>query len=237
MRLARLERYVLGQQLKALGVALAIISALVMLIDFVEVSRGLNSDGELSALQILALIGAKSPSVIVQLLPFVFLFGTLGAYVSLNRRSELIAMRAAGISAWRFVLPAAACAFVLGIVTITTVGPLAAWGDSVWQSERARISGGGAPVAEASQPVWLREGDETRQMIIRGESQNRTTGQLLDATFFIYTITPEGQRRFTERVDAATATLTAGRWRLTGVVGGQGGQQAVRYDTLDLPSH
>ncbi|MEG1452443.1 LPS export ABC transporter permease LptG [Brevundimonas sp.] len=235
LKLGRIERYVLGQQLKALGVALAIIAALVMLIDFVEVSRGLNSDGELSGFKVLSLIAVKSPSVIVQLLPFVFLFGTLGAFVSLNRRSELIAMRAAGVSAWRFVLPAAACAFILGVVTVTAIAPLAAWGDSVWQSERGRIRGG-VSSSEEAQPVWLREGDETRQMIIRGERQDRTTGQLLDATFFIYSIDAKGERRFTERVDAKTATLTAGRWRLTDVVGGQGGQQAVHYATLDLPS-
>jgi len=108
-------------------------------------------------------------------------------------------------------------------------------GDAHWQAERKRIGGGGT-VEDEAVPVWLREGDEARQMIIRGERQNRNTGQLLDATFFIYSITPEGERRFTERVDAKTATLTAGRWRLTDVLGGQGGQQAVRYATLDLPS-
>jgi lipopolysaccharide export system permease protein len=40
LRLGRIERYVLVQQLGALGVALGVISALVMLIDFVEISRG-----------------------------------------------------------------------------------------------------------------------------------------------------------------------------------------------------
>lgn len=235
IRLGMIERYVLRQQLRALGVALAVISALVMLIDFVEVSRSLNSDGELSALKVLMLVGVKSPAVIVQLLPFVFLFGTLGAFVSLNRRSELIAMRAAGISAWRFVLPAAACAFVLGIAAITVAGPLAAAGDGHWQSERHRINNHGKD-SPTDVPVWLREGDENRQMIIRGERQNRASGQLIDASFFIYSTTEDGRRRFTERIDAATASLNAGRWRLTEALGGQSGQKAVRYATIDLPS-
>lgn len=236
LRLGRIERYVLTQQLKSLAVALAIIAALVMLIDFVEVSRGLNSDGELSAVKVLSLVGLKSPSVIVQLLPFVFLFGTLAAFVGLNRRSELIAMRAAGISAWRFVLPAAACAFVLGILVVTVVSPLAAAGDSQWQSERSRINGKGKDL-ETDAPVWLREGDEQRQMIIRGGTQNRQTGQLMDASFFIYTVMPDGQHRFTERIDAKTANLTAGRWRLVDATGGQSGQKAVHYATIDLPSN
>ncbi len=106
-RIGRIERYVLIQQLRSLATALAVISALVMLIDFVEVSRGVGSNQDLSALRILGLVAIKSPAVIVQLFPFVFLFGTLGAYIGLNRRSELIAMRAAGVSAWRFVLPSA----------------------------------------------------------------------------------------------------------------------------------
>ena len=94
-----------------------------MLIDFVEISRGLGSDTDLSGLRILGLMLLKSPAVILQLLPFVFLFGTLAAFVSLNRRSELIAMRAAGVSAWRFVLPAAGAALVLGVLTVAVLGP------------------------------------------------------------------------------------------------------------------
>lgn len=235
LRLGRIERYVLIQQLKSVGVALAVIAALVMLIDFVEVSRAVNDDGDASVLRVLSLVLVKSPSVIIQLLPFVFLFGTLGAFVSLNRRSELIAMRAAGISAWRFVLPAAGMAVFVGLLSVTIFDPLAAAGDALWQQERHRGSGS-SQKDEAQPAVWLREGDEVRQMIIRGGRQEQTTGRLLEATFFIYSTTPEGGHTFSERIDAKTATLTAGRWRLTDAVGAQTGQRAITYATLDLPS-
>ncbi|WGM47056.1 hypothetical protein KOAAANKH_01930 [Brevundimonas sp. NIBR10] len=235
LRLGRIERYVLIQQLRALGVALAVIAALVMLIDFVEISRGLGSDTDLSGLRILGLMMLKSPAVIVQLLPFVFLFGTLSAFVGLNRRSELIAMRAAGVSAWRFVLPAAACALVLGILTVTAIGPLAASADGLFQRERARISGSVAGSADR-EAVWLREGEGQRQMVIRAGRQDRANARLLDVTFFTYATDPEGRRAFSERIDAKSAALSAGRWRLVDAVGAQTGQRAMRYATLDLPS-
>lgn len=235
LRLGRIERYVLIQQMKSLAVALGIIAALIMLIDFVEVSRGVGSDVDLSTTRILGLMLLKSPQVIVQLLPFVFLFGTLAAYVGLNRRSELIAMRAAGISAWRFVLPAAGAAFILGMVTVTVLGPLAASADGLFQRERSRLSGSVAG-AEQQQAVWIREGDDTRQMVIRAASQDRARAQLLDVTFFIYTNDGRGMRQFSERIDAKSASLSAGRWRLTDARGAQAGQRAVRYATLDLPS-
>ncbi|QBX37817.1 LPS export ABC transporter permease LptG [Brevundimonas sp. S30B] len=236
LRLGRIERYVLLQQTKSLGVALAVISSLILLIDFVEISRGVGSNVDLSLLQILGLMAVKSPSVILQLLPFVFLFGTLGAFVSLNRRSELIAMRAAGVSAWRFTLPAAGLAFMIGVLTVTVLGPAAAAGDGLWQRERERLSGSAAgPGAEEA--IWLREGDQQRQMIIRAARQDPANARLLDVTFFIYT-TREGERReFTERIDADTASLSAGRWRLTEAEGALIGQRAVRYATLDLLSN
>lgn len=236
LHLGRIERYILIQLARSLGVALGVIAALVMLIDFVEISRGLGSDTDLSALRILGLMLMKSPAVIVQLLPFVFLFGTLAAFVGLNRRSELVAMRAAGVSAWRFVLPAAGAALVLGIITVTAIGPLAASGDGLFQRERQRISGS-IVSGDEQEAIWLREGDGPRQMVIRAGRQDRANARLLDVTFFIYATDPEGRREFTERIDAPSAMLSAGRWRLFDAVGAQTGQRAVRYATLDLPSN
>lgn len=235
LRLGRIERYVLVQLARSLALALGVISALVMLIDFVEISRGLGSDTDLSALRIFGLMLVKSPAVIVQLLPFVFLFGTLSAFVSLNRRSELIAMRAAGVSAWRFVLPTAGAALAFGILTVTAIGPLAASGDGLFQRERQRISGS-IMSGEEQEAIWLREGDGPRQMVIRAGRQDRANARLLDVTFFIYTTDPNGRRAFTERIDAEAASLSAGRWRLFDAVGAQTGQRAMRYATLDLPS-
>ena len=235
LRLCQIERYVLVQQARSLGIALGVIAALIMLIDFVEISRGVGSDVDLSGARIFGLMLLKSPQVIIQLLPFVFLFGTLAAFVGLNRRSELIAMRAAGVSAWRFVLPAAGAALVFGLITVSALGPLAASADGLFQRERTRLSGSAGGV-EAVPTVWIREGDDTRQMVIRAERQDRSSARLLDVTFFIYTNGAEGMRTFSERIDADSASLSNGSWRLVNAVGAEIGQRAVRYATLDLPS-
>lgn len=235
LRLGRIERYVLVQQARSLMVALGVIAALIMLIDFVEISRGIGSDVDLSGGRVLGLMLLKSPQVIIQLLPFVFLFGTLGAFVALNRRSELIAMRAAGVSAWRFVLPAAGAALLFGVATVAALGPAASAADGLFQRERTRLSGSALGAGE-QQAVWIREGDDTRQMVIRAERQDRASGRLLGATFFIYTNDGRGMRTFSERIDAASATLANGSWRLLDAVGAQAGQRAMRYASLSLPS-
>ena len=231
-RLGRIERYVLVQTLRSLAVALGVIAAVIMLIDFVEISRSIGAETDLSAFQLLGLTVLKSPATILELLPFVFLFGTLAAFVGLNRRSELIAMRAAGVSAWRFVLPAAGAALAVGVLTVAIANPVASWGDGLFQRREQALTGSAPEAAEA---VWLREGSGQRQMVIRAESLNRATGVFRDVSFFIYV--PSGRLRgFTERIDAATATLSPGNWKLTDAVSASSGKQGVRYASLSLPS-
>jgi lipopolysaccharide export system permease protein len=144
-------------------------------------------------------------------------------------------MRAAGVSAWRFVLPAAGCALVLGILTVTVIGPVAASADGLFQRERQRISGS-VMSTDAPEAIWLREGQDQRQIVIRAARQDQANARLLDVSFFIYTTDEEGRRTFSERIDAATASLSNGFWRLTDARGAQTGQRAVTYATLDLPS-
>ena len=103
----RMERYVLGRTMASVGMWLAVIASVIVLVQFVDLSRSIGVRADVGPADILGLTLLKSPSVIQVLLPFVFLFGGIAAYVGLNRRSELVAMRAAGISAWRFIMPAA----------------------------------------------------------------------------------------------------------------------------------
>jgi lipopolysaccharide export system permease protein len=110
-KLGLLERYVMMRTLSTVGVALAVIALIILLIDFVELSRDVGARAETGFLAVLGLTLMKSPTTVLVLLPFVFLFGVQFAFVLLNRGSELIAMRAAGVSAWRFIFPAAAAAF------------------------------------------------------------------------------------------------------------------------------
>ena len=122
----RLERYVLARTLAGVGAALAVIVAVILLVQFVDLSRQVGVRADVGPGQLFGLTLLRAPSVIQILLPFVFLFGVIAAFVGLNRKSELVAMRAAGVSAWRFIMPAGLAAFVAGVLTVVALNPLAA---------------------------------------------------------------------------------------------------------------
>jgi len=234
-RLGRLERYVLAHTLTALAAALAVIGAVVMLICFVELSRAYGGRSDVGFASLVELMLLQSPSIMLLLLPFVFLFGTMGAYVTLNRRSELVAMRAAGVSAWRFISPAAAASLLLGVIDVTVLNPAAADLNGRFEDAKAAIDQG-----RAGNPgsIWLRQGDQHTQIVIHAAQHDMSGGgvHLQQVSLFLQTLTAKGELQFTRRIEAAEARLDPGFWRLSDVREATPGAGSVRSETLSIPS-
>jgi lipopolysaccharide export system permease protein len=236
LRLTRLEKYVLAHTMAGVGGAVAVIASMIMLINFVELSRTIGGRAkDAGPADVLYLTVLQSPSIILLLLPFAFLFGVLAAFVNLNRRSELIAMRAAGISAWRFIAPAAVSAAVIGVVTILALNPIASAMNAEFQHRQAVLMDN--YLDEGSKSVWLRQGDGRTQVIIRAKARIPGVGvRLQDVSLFRYTVRADGHLDFRQRVDAKTAELKNGQWLLQGARSAEPGAQSEQYGAFALPS-
>ena len=60
----------------------------------------------------------KLPDLGLTLLPFAVLLGGVFSFVRLSRSQELLAIRAAGVSAWNLLAPALTVAVLLGILCV-----------------------------------------------------------------------------------------------------------------------
>jgi lipopolysaccharide export system permease protein len=233
--LSRIQQYVLRRSLTSVAIAFVVIAAVELLVDFVAVSRDVGARVDISPAQVLQLTMMKAPSVLLVLLPFVFLFGTLAAFVTLNRRSELIAMRAAGLSAWRFISPAAAAAFVLGILTMVAFNPVASHLNAAYESTRAVLMKD--YLAGAPKEVWLRQGHDKSQIVIRAKSRTETDGLVLKGvSVFFYNLDNQGAPQFDRRVEAQSARLINGFWVLYDVASARPGGLSEHYERLSIPS-
>ncbi|HEX5264835.1 MAG TPA: LptF/LptG family permease, partial [Phenylobacterium sp.] len=236
MSAARLQRYVLARTLGGVGAALAVISAVILLVQFVDLSRSIGVRADVNAGDIFGLTLLKSPSVIQLVLPFVFLFGSISAFVGMNRRSELVAMRAAGLSAWRFIMPAAAAAFVAGLLAVTALNPVSAALSARFEADRAKIMSN--YLGDVPKDIWLRQGDEHTQMVIHAKSRDTSQSEvrLRGVSIFIYEKNKTGQPEFRRRLEAEEALLRPGFWQLKDVREASAGESSVRSDSLSLRS-
>ena len=236
LRLTRIEIYVLTRTLTSVFGALGVLASIVLLIDFVELSRtvGTNRFHEVSLGDIAQLTLLGAPSKLIQLFPFAFLFGVLAAYVNLNRRSELVALRAAGVSAWRFIFPAAGAAVAVGVVTVLVLNPLASGSDAIYERVYASLTS--VPGEVTDKALWLRQSDRRTRIIIRADSQAGSGVRLKNVTLFVYQIDAAGSARFARRIEAASAILQRKRWMLTGVREAGPGGQAINLPAVTIAS-
>jgi lipopolysaccharide export system permease protein len=233
--LSRIQTYVMGRVLTAVLIAFLVIGAVELLVGFVSISRDVGARVDATPTQMLQLTLMQAPSVLLVLLPFVFLFGTLAAYVGLNRRSELIAMRAAGLSAWRFIFPAAAAAFVCGLIATTILNPAAAALNMRYEEIRTQMMKG--YLGNASREVWLRQGSGRSQVVFHARTQDPGPGVVLrGVSVFFYTTDNQGIPQFDRRVEASLATLARGGLLLQNVNSARPGGFSERSDSLFLPT-
>ncbi len=122
-----LARYFSLRFLLAMLAMFLLCCVLIFFVDFIEMLRRAgNYSGDVPGLLLAWMTLLRLPSFSELVLPFAVLIGTIGIFLMLSRSSELVVLRAAGISVWQFTLPAMIVAFLLGVGFVLLYNPIAA---------------------------------------------------------------------------------------------------------------
>jgi len=109
--------------------------------------------------QLWTYLSLRLPQIIAFLLPFSILLGTLITLATLNQNSEVISMKAAGLSAHQVLAPLIVAAFGVALVSFAFNDRIVSRASATldrWQ----RAEYGPIPMDQRSQSnVWVRDGD------------------------------------------------------------------------------
>ena len=230
-----LNRYIAKRIISGLFLAFFVVTSLITLVDFVEATRNFGAEEDIASGMLFVMTLLKAPKLIEQAIPFVVLFGVMGTLYSLNRRSELIVLRAAGLSAWRFLSPAIIITGALGLIWSLAFNPLAT--TSMIAHDRLEAKVTGANIIKSDETVWLREGNEFSQTVLHAKGTDLPNRKLLDVTFYIFSVNPEGRAVFERRLDTKEAELvTQGYWQLRNVTENSEGELPQLQSSISLPT-
>jgi lipopolysaccharide export system permease protein len=173
------------------------------------------------------------PDLGLKLMPFGVLLGGVFAFVRLSRSQELIAIRAAGVSAWSLLAPSLVVAVLLGVFTVLALTPLTSRMLVQYSELEAKyIRGQESQLAISRNGLWLRQGDAKEQSVIHALRVGDQGLRLDDVLIFLYG--PHDQ--FRGRIDARTAVLETGAWTLSDAwVSGATGKP-VHHPVYSLPT-
>lgn len=171
------------------------------------------------------------PDLGQKMLPFAILLGGVFTFAKLSRSQELVATRAAGVSAWDFLLPPLAVAVAIGVFAVTVFTPISARMFGEFAGLEARYVKGQASQLSLSQNgLWLRQGDEKRQSVIHALRVADQGRHLEDVIVFLYA----ANDRFIGRIDAKSGQLQNHAWLLRDAWVSDARGQPVHRDTYTL---
>jgi lipopolysaccharide export system permease protein len=181
---------------------------LVFLIDFVEMMReAAKTDVPTPLIALLTIL--RLPAFAEMTMPFAVLIGTISAFLMLSRSSELVVVRASGVSVWQFLRPALFVALGVGLFAVGVYNPLAALAKQ--SADRLFADTFAAKRTEASDTsAWIRQdGPDGPSIVYARASADRGT-KLASLTLLQF----NPNQKFVERIEADKALLRRGYWEL-----------------------
>lgn len=205
-----LSRYVGRRFLSLVAASFAVAFALIVLLNAIELLRR-SGGGEIGFGALLGMAALQAPAVTLTAAPFIALLAALACFARLARSSELVVMRAAGMSAWALAAAPLALAAALGALSATALNPLAAFSSERYATLEARwFSGRESRLSVSREGLWLRDGGPEGQVVIHARAANPQATRLTGVTFHLF----GREDVLTGRIDAEAAELGAGAWVL-----------------------
>ncbi|MFC3060433.1 LPS export ABC transporter permease LptG [Paenirhodobacter populi] len=236
-----LSLYITRRFLSAFAIVLLSFWGVLFLIDMVEKIRSFASAG-ITLGQAAMLSALSVPQSLYDILPLVMVLSAVVLFLGLARSSELVVIRAAGMSALRLVLTPVSVALLIGVLAVAIGNPIVSATAKRYDTVAGKFRAGGAESASiSSDGIWMRQGmgdGSGQQAVIHGARANPNATRLYDVTFLI--VAPgQGAVR---RIEAEEANLTPGAWHLSNVKDWPLGsstnpeRDATRADSLTLSS-
>lgn len=220
-----LGRYFAWRFLVMVLVVYGIFVMIVFFIDFVEMMRE-AAKVNASAGQAMFVTLIRLPAFAELILPFAVLIAAIGTFLMFSRSSELVIVRAAGISVWQFLRPTLYVALAIGLFSTTVYNPLAAKAKLLSErifAETFAAKGGARKNSDTAS--WIRQdGPDGPSIIYARASANRGT-TLAGLTLLQFDL----KRKFIERIEADKAELRQGYWELENANVSSSGQLPREY--------
>ena len=228
-----LYRYLAVQFLISVAVVYSVFLMMAFSIDIVDLlnrTAGHNVAGSV----VVGMAVLQLPDLGQKMLPFAILGGGVATFMRLARNRELVATRAAGVSAWDFLLPPLTVAVFIGVFAVTVITPMSARMFSEFAGLEARyVKGEESQLSVSFNGLWLRQGDARQQSVIHALRVAQQGEHLENVLVFLY----GPNDHFLGRIDAKSAQLNDHFWTLDDAfVSGNTGSAPVHHASYNLPT-
>jgi lipopolysaccharide export system permease protein len=211
--LKSINRYIINEYIKSLFVVIAVMLSIILLINLLDEFNFFKSKKDLKFIFFIIFTILKVPNVLINLFPFIVLFGGIVFYLKIYNHNEVISLRVMGYSNIQIILIPALTSFVIGYIIVFLIVPFSSSMLKYYEDLRSEYNETKNLVFINETGIWILDKNEKEKNIIRIEKINKDFSSINQITIYNYDIS----NNFIKRIDADEAVIKDKNWQLNKV--------------------
>jgi len=211
--LKSINRYIINEYIKSLLVVIAVMLSIILLINLLDEFNFFKSKKDLKFIFFIIFTILKVPNVLINLFPFIVLFGGIVFYLKIYNHNEVISLRIMGYSNIQIILIPALTSFVIGYIIVFLIVPFSSSMLKYYEDLRSEYNETKNLVFVNETGIWVLDKNEKEKNIIRIEKINKDFSSVNQITIYNYDIS----NNFIKRIDADEGNIKDKNWQLNKV--------------------
>jgi lipopolysaccharide export system permease protein len=211
--LKSINRYIIKEYISSLFVVIAVMLSIILLINLLDEFNFFKSKKDLKFIFFIIFTILKIPNVLVNLFPFIVLFGGIVFYLKIYNHNEVISLRVMGYSNIQIILIPALTSFVIGYVIVFLITPISSSMLKYYEELRSKYNDTKNLVFVNETGIWIIDKNEKDKNIIRIEKINKDFSIINQITIYNYDIS----NNFIKRIDSSEGIIKDKNWQLNKV--------------------
>jgi lipopolysaccharide export system permease protein len=211
--LKSINRYIINEYIKSLFVVIAVMLSIILLINLLEEFNFFKSKKDLKFTFFIIFTILKIPNVLINLFPFIVLFGGIVFYLKIYNHNEVISLRVMGYSNIQIILIPALTSFVIGYIIVFLIVPFSSSMLRYYESLRSEYNETKNLVFVNETGIWILDKNEKEKNIIRIQKISKDFSVASQITIYNY----DFSNNFIKRIDATEGLIKDKNWQLNKV--------------------
>ena len=208
-----INRYIINEYIKSLFVVVVVMLSIVLLINLLDEFNFFKSKKDLKFIFFIIFTILKIPNVLVNLFPFIVLFGGIVFYLKIYNHNEVISLRVMGYSNIQIILIPALTSFVIGYIIVFLFSPFSSSLLRYYEELRSEYNETKNLVFVNETGIWILDKSDKEKNIIRIEKISKDFSVVSQITIYNY----DFSNNFIKRIDATEGIINDKNWLLNKV--------------------
>ncbi|MEY3112432.1 MAG: hypothetical protein RJA85_79 [Pseudomonadota bacterium] len=211
--LKSINRYIINEYIKSLFVVIAVMLSIILLINLLDEFNFFKSKKDLKFIFFIIFTILKIPNLLINLFPFIVLFGGIVFYLKIYNHNEVISLRVMGYSNIQIILIPALTSFIIGYIIVFLIVPFSSSMLRYYESLRSEYNETKNLVFVNETGIWILDKNEKEKNIIRIEKISKDFSVVNQITIYNY----DSSNNFIQRIDATEGFIKDKNWQLNKV--------------------